>query len=340
MTTDHPGAQAGRARRAPAAAGRARARRGPPARPRVLGADTSALGVRYRGPRAGLGARPAPRDAAHPARAGRRRRTGGDRVRRHLARAARRQLRPGLARRHRRRLHRGRAAARRGRPRRHRCAAPRAAAHGLGWRAAHAVGWLAGAAIIAQSRECCRSSSATRSRTPRAGRSTSRLSGSRIEEIRIEMRDGRKLAAWYVPSRNGAAVLLSHGSGGSRGRVPAHVRMLARHGYGVLALDNPGNGESEGHSNGLGDNAQPAIAAGLDYLERRPDVNPKRIAGLRPVARRRGAARGGVARPAAGGRRVRRRDASHGRRQGQPQGDGRGRDRLARHAVGARRSPA
>ena len=56
--------------------------------------------------------------------------------------------------------------------------------------------------------------------------------------------------------------------------------MLARHGYGVLALDNPGNGESDGHSNGLGDNAQPAIAAGLDYLEQRPDVNPKRIAGF------------------------------------------------------------
>jgi pimeloyl-ACP methyl ester carboxylesterase len=94
------------------------------------------------------------------------------------------------------------------------------------------------------------------------------------------MRDGRTLSAWYVPSRNGAAVLLSHGSGGSRGRVPAHVRMLARHGYGVLALDNPGNGESEGHSNGLGDNAQPGITAAIDYLARRPDVNPKRIAGF------------------------------------------------------------
>ena len=108
------------------------------------------------------------------------------------------------------------------------------------------------------------------------------------------MRDGRKLSAWYVPSRNGAAVLLSHGSGGSRGRIPAHVRMLARHGYGVLALDNPGNGESEGHSNGLGDNAQPAIAAGLDYLARRPDVEPEADRRLRPVARRRGAARGGL----------------------------------------------
>ena len=73
---------------------------------------------------------------------------------------------------------------------------------------------------------------------------------------------------------------MSHGSGGSRGRLPAHVRMLARHGYGVLALDNPGNGESDGHSNGLGDNAQPGLKAGIDYLAQRPDVQPGRIAGF------------------------------------------------------------
>jgi pimeloyl-ACP methyl ester carboxylesterase len=61
--------------------------------------------------------------------------------------------------------------------------------------------------------------------------------------------------------------------------VTKHVEMLARHGYGVLALDLPGNGESEGHSNGLGDNAQPAVDAGLTYLSRRDDVDPDRIAG-------------------------------------------------------------
>ena len=75
-------------------------------------------------------------------------------------------------------------------------------------------------------------------------------------------------------------MLLSHGSGGSRERVAAHVRMLARHGYGVLALDNPGNGESEGHSNGLGDNAQPGVDAAVGWLSRRPDVDPERIAGV------------------------------------------------------------
>ena len=90
---------------------------------------------------------------------------------------------------------------------------------------------------------------------------------------------GRDLSAWWVPSRNGAAVLVMHGSGGSRERVVRHIRMLARHGYGVLALDNPGNGESEGHSNGLGDNAQPAVGAALAWLSHRDGVDPGRIAG-------------------------------------------------------------
>jgi uncharacterized protein len=160
-------------------------------------------------------------------------------------------------------------------------AAPRRAPRrtGLGWRGAHAAGWVAGAAIVAAVGVLPFAVGNLTTHAPRWAIDESAV-GIPHEEIRIEMRDGRKLSAWYVPSRNGAAVLLSHGSGGSRGRVPAHVRMLARHGYGVLALDNPGNGESEGHSNGLGDNAQPAIAAGIDYLVRRPDVNPDRIAGF------------------------------------------------------------
>jgi pimeloyl-ACP methyl ester carboxylesterase len=93
------------------------------------------------------------------------------------------------------------------------------------------------------------------------------------EEVRIPAGGGRELAAWWIPSRNGVAALLVHGSGGSRARVAAQARMLARHGYGVLALDLPGNGESDGHSNGLGDNAQPAIATALDYLQARSGVD-------------------------------------------------------------------
>ena len=87
-------------------------------------------------------------------------------------------------------------------------------------------------------------------------------------------------------------MLLSHGSGGSRERVAAHVRMLARHGYGVLAFDNPGNGESQGHSDGLGYNAQPAVDAAPPVADPTARRGPATNRRLRLVAGRRGAARG------------------------------------------------
>jgi hypothetical protein len=150
---------------------------------------------------------------------------------------------------------------------------------GLGWRGAHALGWVAGAAVVAFVAVLPFGMGTYITHAPRWAIHESAV-GIPHQEVHIATDDGRRLAAWYVPSRTGAAVLLSHGSGGSRGRVAAHVRMLARHGYGVLALDNPGNGESEGHSNGLGDNAQAGLAAALDYLAARPDVDPERIAGF------------------------------------------------------------
>jgi uncharacterized protein len=150
---------------------------------------------------------------------------------------------------------------------------------GLGWRAAHGVGWLAVAAAFVVLVSIPLSSGLMITHAPRWAIQEASL-GIPHEEVTVPTADGRALSAWWVPSRNGAAVLVDHGSGGSRERVVRHVEMLARHGYGVLALDLPGNGESEGHSNGLGDNAQPALDAGLDYLSSRPDVDPDRIGGF------------------------------------------------------------
>ena len=147
---------------------------------------------------------------------------------------------------------------------------------GLGWRAAHAAGWLVGA-VIGLVAVVTFGFGLQITHAPRWAIQESSLDIPH-REVLIASADGRRLSAWYVPSRNRTAVLLSHGSGGSRERLVAHIRMLARHGYGVLALDNPGNGESEGHSNGLGDNAQPGIDAAVGWLSRRPDVDPSRIA--------------------------------------------------------------
>jgi uncharacterized protein len=160
-------------------------------------------------------------------------------------------------------------------------AAPRRAPRrpAIGWRLAHGAGWLAVVPVFALLVILPFSMVLRVTHAPRWAIQESSLSIPH-EEVAIETSDGRELSAWYVPSRNRTAVLLSHGSGGSRERVAAHVRMLARHGYGVLALDNPGNGESQGHSNGLGYNAQPGVDAALRWLSRRPDVDPGRIAGF------------------------------------------------------------
>jgi len=160
-------------------------------------------------------------------------------------------------------------------------AAPRRAPRrrAVAWRLAHGAGWVAAVPVFAVLIVMPFAMALMATHAPRWAIQESSL-GIPHEEVAIETTDGRELSAWYVPSRNRTAVLLSHGSGGSRERLVAHVRMLARHGYGVLAFDNPGNGESAGHSNGLGYNAQPAVDAAMRWLTRRPDVDPRRIAGF------------------------------------------------------------
>jgi pimeloyl-ACP methyl ester carboxylesterase len=92
--------------------------------------------------------------------------------------------------------------------------------------------------------------------------------------------DGLELAAWYRPSRNGAAVLLVHGGGGDRTGAVAHAEMLARHGYGVLVYDARGRGASDGSPNGYGWDWGKDVAGALAFLKRRPEVQPDRIGAL------------------------------------------------------------
>jgi pimeloyl-ACP methyl ester carboxylesterase len=138
------------------------------------------------------------------------------------------------------------------------------------WRLARAAGWLVGALVFFMTLVMPFAMALQITHAPRWEIQESSL-GIPHEEVRIDASGGRTLSAWYVPSRNGAAVLVGHGSGGSRERVMEEIRLLAKHGYGVLAFDLFGNGESSGHSNGLGDNAQPAVDAALDFLEPRAE---------------------------------------------------------------------
>jgi fermentation-respiration switch protein FrsA (DUF1100 family) len=101
--------------------------------------------------------------------------------------------------------------------------------------------------------------------------------GLAFENLTLTTRDGLKLAAWYIPSRNGAAVIAQHGFRGTRQQMLARAQMLARHGYGVLLIDARDHGDSEGDTITFGLKEVLDVRAGLDYLLGRPDVDAGRI---------------------------------------------------------------
>jgi len=84
------------------------------------------------------------------------------------------------------------------------------------------------------------------------------------------------LHGWYLPSANGAAVVLVHGYGGNRLAVWPEARALAARGYGILLFDLQAHGESGGEESTLGDKERGNVAGALDYLAQRPDP-PRRL---------------------------------------------------------------
>jgi len=100
--------------------------------------------------------------------------------------------------------------------------------------------------------------------------------GATFEEVSFTTSDGLQLQGWYVPSKNGAAVISFPGRKGPQ--KPA--RLLARHGYGVLLFDRRGEGESEGDPNTLGWVGNRDVKAAIAFLQARPDVDGDRIGAL------------------------------------------------------------
>jgi fermentation-respiration switch protein FrsA (DUF1100 family) len=100
--------------------------------------------------------------------------------------------------------------------------------------------------------------------------------GAAYEEVQFTTSDGLRLSGWYIPSRNGAAVISFPGRASSRQRA----KLLARHGYGVLLFDRRGEGESEGDPNLFGWHGERDIHAAVSFLQGRSDVDPERIGGI------------------------------------------------------------
>jgi fermentation-respiration switch protein FrsA (DUF1100 family) len=100
------------------------------------------------------------------------------------------------------------------------------------------------------------------------------------QDVNFRSTDGLRLAGWYVPSHNRAAIVLVHGGGGNRVGAVLHARMLARHGYGVLLYDERGHGESQGAPDEIGWTWRRDVAGAIAWLKHRPDVDAQKIGGL------------------------------------------------------------
>jgi pimeloyl-ACP methyl ester carboxylesterase len=97
------------------------------------------------------------------------------------------------------------------------------------------------------------------------------------ENVTFRTSDGLTLSGWYIPSKNGAAIIAAHARNGNRTGMIYHAGFLAQRGYGVLLFDLRGHGDSDGKLWLYGWQGHLDVLGALTYLQNRPDVNPNRI---------------------------------------------------------------
>ncbi len=107
---------------------------------------------------------------------------------------------------------------------------------------------------------------------------TPALRGLAYDDVKLVTEDGFVLTAWYLASQNGAAVVLLHGAGSTRSSVLDEMEVLAANGYGVLAFDARGHGDSEGRAMDFGWLGNRDTLPAIQWLADRPDVENDRIA--------------------------------------------------------------
>lgn len=92
------------------------------------------------------------------------------------------------------------------------------------------------------------------------------------EDVEFTGAGGISLRGWYIPSQNGAAVVLLHGHSGNRLAVAYHAEALARAGFGVLMFDLRAHGSSGGRRFVRGVEAVDDVLAAVAFVSRRHDV--------------------------------------------------------------------
>jgi uncharacterized protein len=148
------------------------------------------------------------------------------------------------------------------------------ALHGINRRWARSVVAVVGTLLVAQLAllpAVFALDATNRPRPLESGRTPADL-GLAFRDVRVTAADDVQLAAWWIPSRNGAAVLVLPGAGSTRDDVLDHAALVARAGYGALLLDWRGHGASEGRLNEFGWGADRDVRAAVSWVLGQPGV--------------------------------------------------------------------
>lgn len=100
------------------------------------------------------------------------------------------------------------------------------------------------------------------------------------QPVRFRAKDGPMLHGWFVPSGNGATIILAHGHAQNRAQLLPEAAILVEAGFGVLLFDWRAHGESEGDFTSWGWLEQEDLAAALGFLSQHPKVDPFRLGAL------------------------------------------------------------
>ena len=146
-------------------------------------------------------------------------------------------------------------------------------------RAAHAVGWLAGAFLIGQFLVLPLVAAVTVTHSIRLPVDNYALAVPH-STVSIPAPDGGRSRRGMSHRATGRPSSSCTGRAATARTSPVRQRWSPSTATACCVLDLPGHGASDGHANLLGANAQPAIAAAVDWLARRRGIRPDRIAGF------------------------------------------------------------
>jgi pimeloyl-ACP methyl ester carboxylesterase len=98
-----------------------------------------------------------------------------------------------------------------------------------------------------------------------------------FEDVAVTASDGVRLQGWFVPSWNGATILLVHGYKDSRANLLGVAEILYRHGYSLLLLSLRAHDTSDRELITFGDGETHDLDAGFSWLMTRAGLDASRV---------------------------------------------------------------